>query len=158
MDDKSSHLKKTEPVLVSACLLGISCRYDGCLKYHIDLSSDSQIIPIPVCPEQLGGLPTPRPACNLAEGDGKAVLEGKARVVNADGQDVTDKFIQGAREVCLIARLTGAKKAILKDKSPSCGTTKVKISEKWKKGLGVTASMLLSMGIVIVNEDQIKGL
>ncbi len=110
---KERGMKPTSPILVSACLLGINCRYDGS---HLPISkrikgllkSGSVIF---ICPEQLGGLPTPRP---------KNYLVGK-RVINEMGADVTKNFLKGAKEVVRIAKLFGVKVAYLKSNSPSCG-------------------------------------
>ncbi len=130
-----------EPILVSACLLGLATRYDGQSKpdpFLIDLLSKKYLIP--VCPEQLGGLPTPRVAAEIVGGDGLAVWMSKAKVLNKKGEDVTMAFCKGAKEVLRLAKLLGVKKAILKSRSPSCG-----ISPK----LGVTAARLLVEGIKI---------
>ncbi len=145
-----------EPVLVSACLLGVRCRYDGDTKAEELLLEDSSILPIPICPEQLGGLPTPRPASNLTGGDGRDVIKGKARIINDSGVDVTENFIRGGEQACILAGITGAMRAILKDKSPSCGTTRVKVSGRWIKGVGVAAAMLEDIGIKIINEQGYK--
>jgi len=111
---------------------------------------------IPVCPEQLGGLPTPRALSNIVKGDGKTVLAGGAQVTNSLGEDVTAAFIKGARETLKLARITGAKKAILKDKSPSCGLNTPYCETDTGYGLGVTAALLLSAGIEIIeiNPDE----
>jgi uncharacterized protein YbbK (DUF523 family) len=95
---------------------------------------------IPVCPEQLGGLPTPRPAADLIEGDGMDVLTGFASVVTQNGQDVTKEFIAGAEAVLKIAKDQDIRLALLKARSPSCGIKK----------LGVTAALLESNGIRLV--------
>lgn len=104
---------------------------------------------IPVCPEQLGGLPTPRPAQELRGGTGDDVLAGNARVVNLEGFDVTENFLRGARIVCEIARLTGAREALLKDGSPSCGVTSVTVDGAKVAGPGVTAAALKQLDIII---------
>ena len=107
-------------MLVSSCLLGVMCRYDGGHSLAEEIASKvSQMHVIPICPEQLGGLPTPRPPSSIVNGDGDEVLRGRARVINDRGEDVTEAFVKGARETLALARLTGAKKALLKDKSPS---------------------------------------
>ena len=114
---------------------------------------------IPVCPEQLGGLPTPRPPSNIVKGDGKAVLAGHARVINSLGHDVTGAFIKGAQETLRLARMTGSKKAILKDRSPSCGLATPYCETDKGHGLGVTAGLLLSAGIEIIEinpEEEIR--
>jgi uncharacterized protein YbbK (DUF523 family) len=108
-----------ESVLVSACLLGVSCRYDGSHAWCPEVFDElwrSHFIP--VCPEQLGGLGTPRPPAVLDGGGGADVLEGKARVLTGEGEDVTPAFLKGAEEVLRLARLAKAKKAILKDRRP----------------------------------------
>ena len=104
---------------------------------------------IPVCPEQLGGLSTPRPASAFFGGDGTAVLAGRARLVNDAGADVTDHFVRGAHATLRIAQQTGARGAVLKDRSPSCGSTCVKIDGQMAPGVGVTAALLAQAGITI---------
>jgi uncharacterized protein YbbK (DUF523 family) len=127
-------------IIVSACLLGICCRYDGQSKPEariLELIGRKKVIP--VCPEQLGGLPTPRSAAYITAGiDGFAVLAGSARVRTIDGQDVTENFKRGAEQVSEIARLYGARRAILKAKSPSCGISGC---------TGVTAAALILGGL-----------
>ena len=110
------------PILISSCLLGIECRYDGGHSRAEEIIQKAQEIQfIPICPEQLGGLSTPRAPSYIVKGDGKGVLSGNARVINSLGKDVTEVFIKGARASLKLAQLTGATKAIVKDKSPSCG-------------------------------------
>ena len=139
------------PVLISSCLLGIECRYDGGHSRVEDIIKKAQEIQfIPICPEQLGGLPTPRAQSNIVKGDGKGVLTGNARVINSLGEDVTGAFIKGAQESLKLARITGAKKAILKDKSPSCGLSTPYCETDTGHGLGVTAALFLSAGIEII--------
>lgn len=129
--------------LVSGCLLGLKTRYDG----KIIPGEDSREtlagkICIPVCPEQLGGLPTPRVAADLVGGDGHDVLAGHARVVTRTGNDVTGHFILGARQVLTIARLHDIEKVVFKARSPSCGL---------EPRIGVTAALLQAEGYTIVN-------
>ena len=100
------------PILVSACLLGVPCRYDGCAQSNerlLTLTGSRALIP--VCPEQLGGLPTPRPPAERRED----------RVVTRSGEDVTEAFAQGAHETLRLAQLFGCRAAVLKANSPSCG-------------------------------------
>ena len=127
--------------LVSSCLLGIRTRYDGKIL-PADIYSDALAgaVCIPVCPEQLGGLPTPRTAADLLDGDGYDVLAGRTRVINRDGVDVTGNFILGAKQVVLIARQTRADRIILKAGSPSCGL--------YPK-IGVTAALLQEEGFAV---------
>ena len=145
----------SERVLISACLLGINCRYDGDTRGPIPLPES--LCPIPVCPEQLGGLPTPRPKAYFEGGDGREVLKGRARVINLKGEDVTQAFIKGAKEVLGLCKLLGLKKAILKEKSPSCGVKRVWIGKKLSFGMGVLSALLTEEGIeVISSEDFLK--
>jgi len=141
-------------IIVSACLLGINCKYDGRNNYNKDvIDKVSEQGAIPVCPEQLGGCPTPRIPCEIVGGTGKDVLDGKAKVITADGRDVTDNLIKGANEVLRIAKMAGVSKAILKSKSPSCGCNKIydgSFSGKLIDGRGVTAELLKRNGIEVM--------
>ena len=152
MDDKSAPVNLKSPIIVSACLLGFECRYDLKKSSGIKFKIPKGAVLIPLCPEQLGGLPTPRSKSMFLGGDGECVIKGLAKVVNEDGADVTDNFIKGADAAKRISCITRACSAILKDKSPSCGTHIVMISDEFKKGLGVTSSILNGMGLCIVNE------
>jgi len=156
MSHKSSFRGLKGPVIISACLLGITCRYDGRSKLHEGLITHPGIIPIPVCPEQLGGLATPRPKACFVGGDGICVLNGGAILINDAGVDVTRNFIEGARHVIRIARLVNARFAILKEKSPSCGSHKVWVGEDLTEGAGVCAAMLAGIGVSIMNEDGVE--
>lgn len=153
MPRKSAVGQLKGPVLVSACLLGIPCRYNGKSKVQPAILENHDIIPVPVCPEQLGGLPTPRPPAHFVGGDGQEVLDGRAVVLDRDGRDVTTFFIDGARYTCEIARLLRVEWAILKERSPSCGIHHVWLEDRLIHGLGVTAAMLKQMGISLMNED-----
>lgn len=139
------------PVLVSSCLLGVACRYDGDHSLAEEITSKTrQMHVIPICPEQLGGLPTPRPPSSIVNGDGEEVLRGRARVINDRGEDVTGAFLKGAHETLALAKLTGAKKALLKGKSPSCGLRTPYCETDTGYGIGVTAALLLREGIEVV--------
>ncbi|PLX52972.1 MAG: DUF523 domain-containing protein [Desulfobulbaceae bacterium] len=128
--------------LASACLTGLKTRYDGRI---ITIAACRKAVAggiyIPVCPEQLGGLPTPRTAADLVGGDGHDVLAGRARVLDRTGKDVTENFILGARQVLAIAREQDIAKVILKARSPSCGLV---------PKLGVTAALLQEQGYDII--------
>ena len=131
-----------EIVLVSACLAGLCTRYDGRIRpSSACLEALAGTHWLPVCPEQLGGLPTPRPAANLNGGDGHAVLVGRARVLTEGGEDVTRNFLQGARQCLALAQAQHIRKAYLKAGSPSCGLS---------PRIGVTAALLLQHGIEVV--------
>ena len=138
-------------ILVSACLLGVRCRYDGASRprrHVIDKLRGTAFLA--VCPEQLGGLPTPRPPQDFAGGDGHAVLDGRARVVNTMGEDVTAQFLLGAREAVRLARLHRAEVAYLKRRSPACGCGQVYVCGKLCPGDGVTTAALRRAGIRII--------
>jgi uncharacterized protein YbbK (DUF523 family) len=138
---------------VSACLLGIRCRYDGSSKTRRSLLNIQNIIIIPVCPEQLGGLSTPRPNAYFVGGDGEALVKGRAFLRDIHDQDVTHAFLFGAGQVCKVARILGARYAILKEESPSCGTHTVWIEGNLQRGYGVTSAMLKDLGLSLMNED-----
>jgi len=144
--------------IVSACLVGMECRYDGGHKENAHIK---QLVgsgkAIPVCPEQMGGLSIPRPPAEISGGTGADVLAGRAKVINSEGKDVTDYFIKGALQVLKLARMVDCKKAILKEKSPSCGTEKIydgSFKGKLRGGRGVTAAFLVQEGIEVVNEND----
>ncbi len=139
-----------ERVIVSACLLGMRTRYDGDSKPAADLPPKLRdVCVVPVCPEQLGGLPTPRAASYITEGDGADVLSGKSRLKNEEGEDVTGQFLLGAKEVARLAQMWGIKKAYLKSKSPSCGLGVTQGPEGEIPGNGVCAELLRQMGIEV---------
>jgi uncharacterized protein YbbK (DUF523 family) len=156
MPDESPLEQIEGPVLVSSCLLGISCRYDGSSKTCSLILRTSGIIPISICPERLGGLPTPRPSASFVGGDGRLVLAGRALVLNTSGENVTEAFIHGAGYCCSIASAVKARHAILKEGSPSCGTHRVWVEGEIREGLGITAAMLHAQGIILWNEDGLK--
>jgi len=127
--------------LVSSCLLGLCTRYDG--GVNINRSCLRQLkgsIWIPVCPEQLGGLATPRTPANIVGGSGLDVLTGKAMVVTEGGTDLTAQFIKGANQVLKIAKSQPIDHIFLKAKSPSCGVIDPQ---------GVTAALLAENGFQI---------
>lgn len=124
--------------LVSACLVGLCTRYDSQTKESPEcLSRLQNAIWIPVCPEQLGGLPTPREAADIAGGTGSDVLAGKARVLTRSGIDLSREFIRGAEQVLQIARSQHVDGVFLKARSPSCAVHGT---------LGVTAALLRAEG------------
>ena len=141
-----------EKILVSACLLGIPCRYDGKskpVKEVIDLKSKYELIP--VCAEVEGGLPTPRIGAEIV-GD---------KVIRADGIDVTYEYSLGAQRVLDIAIKNNCKIAILKSKSPSCGKYNVydgTFSRTLIKGQGILTDLLIKNGIAVFDETEIKDL
>lgn len=139
-------------LIVSKCLTGECCRYDGASKpdpeiVKLVLSGEA----LAVCPEQLGGLPTPRIPAELT-GTGEAVLKGEAKAMTRDGRDVTEAFIAGAEKALALALGAGAERAILKAKSPSCGCGLIydgTFTGALREGNGVTAALLIKNGIEV---------
>ncbi len=139
--------------MVSACLLGLSTRYDAGSKENKDvLKLCKDNICIPFCPEQLGGLSTPRPPCFFVGGDGTDVLGKAAKIVEKEsGIDRTGNFIRGAYEALKIAEIVKPYAVIFKDGSPSCGVTEVDIEGEKKTGCGVTCALFKEKGYRIKN-------
>jgi len=134
---------ETTPLyMASACLVGLCSRYDGQTRPVQDcLQHLKNGICIPFCPEQMGGLPTPRSAAELIHGDGNDVLSGKAFVRTRDGIDVSRQFIKGAEQALLLAKSQKITAIFLKSGSPSCG-----INGK----TGVTAALLKKHGFHLI--------
>lgn len=140
------------PVLVSACLLGLNTRYDGKNSLTENLPLESDEFPVPVCPEQLAGLPTPRNPVEIAAGSGEDVLDGNARVLEIEtGADRTENFLRGAQETLKTALILGCNKAVLKSKSPSCGKGSIYRNGKLIPGNGAASAILLRNGIEIIS-------
>ncbi len=139
-------------VLVSMCLLGVNCRYNGVPKADETvrrLLGSEDITLIPVCPEQLGGLSTPR---TPSERNGN-------RVVSKEGEDRTGAFSRGAEETLQIAKLYGCEAALLKEHSPSCGNKEVydgSFSGRVVSGEGVTAELLRKNGVKVFGESEME--
>ncbi|NLG85218.1 MAG: DUF523 domain-containing protein [Firmicutes bacterium] len=146
------------PILVSACLLGLACRYDGGHCRHegvLRLLAGREIVP--VCPEVLGGLAIPRPPAEIVGGNGHDVLAGRARVVDKTGRDVTEAFRRGAEAALAKAEACGVKAAVLKERSPSCGVRWIydgSFTRRLRPGLGVAAVLLRERGIVLQSEEE----
>ncbi len=141
-------------ILVSACLLGQPARYDGrILPVPPLLSSLDPAQVLALCPEVLGGLAVPRPPARLVDArpghEGDDVLAGRARLLTAEGRDVTAAFIAGAREVLRQARAVGVREAWLKDRSPSCGHDPRGQNPRGGPGQGVLSALLLAHGIAV---------
>lgn len=138
-------------ILVSACLLGVKCRYDGkdnedCYLHKL-ISKGYNIIPI--CPEQLGGLTTPREPSEIIDG----------KVINKCGEDVTNEFIKGSEEALKLAKIYNAEYAILKERSPSCGFGEIydgTFSKRLINGNGICADLLFNNKIKIIGESKIR--
>lgn len=141
-------------ILVSRCLLGEPCRYDGKSKpveELLRLALQGHVL-VPVCPEEDGGLPTPRPP---------AEIQADGRVVNREGTDVTAEYRSGAQKALETARKYGCTAAVLKEKSPSCGHCRVydgSFTGTLRAGQGVTAELLTRNGIRVLGESQLEQL
>lgn len=147
-------------ILVSACLLGLHCRYSGGSnldKELMDFLKDKKYVL--ACPEQLGGMATPREPSEILGGTGSDVLAGSSTVKDNHGKDVTEFFVKGAEETLKIAELYNVSSAILKERSPSCGSTNIydgKFHHKIKEGQGVTTALLKQNGISVFSEENYK--
>ncbi|MFF3731807.1 DUF523 domain-containing protein [Streptomyces sp. NPDC002476] len=141
------------PVLVSACLRGVPCRFDGRGKASdavTEAIGDRR--PVSFCPEVAAGLSTPRRPAEIVGGDGHDVLEGRARVVDDTGHDVTREFVDGAERALEVARGAGCDEALLMSRSPSCGRGTVydgTFTGRLREGDGVTAALLERHGITV---------
>ncbi|MDY3928723.1 MAG: DUF523 domain-containing protein [Clostridia bacterium] len=135
-------------VAVSACLLGLSCRYDGKSKTNNDLIKKLKNVSVlPVCPEIMGGLKTPRKPCEIYN----------KRVISVDGTDCTANYKKGAEEVLKLCNMFDCRHAILKANSPSCGNRYIydgTFSGKLTVGEGITAELLRKNGIKVLNEKE----
>lgn len=148
--------------LVSACLLGLPCAYDGrsrSVDALLALAASGQVVPI--CPEVAGGLPIPRPPAEIVGGDGDDVLGGRARVMTETGGDVTAAFLQGAERTLAVVKQLGITTAILRQRSPSCGS--MCIYDGTHKGVlvsgeGVTAALLRQHGVEVLAEEDVSRL
>lgn len=138
-----------EKILVSACLLGVNCKYDGENNINekvLEYIKDKEVIPI--CPEIYGGLKTPRTPSEIL----------KDKVMTKDNIDVTKEYRKGAEETLYLAKLFNVKKALLKAKSPSCGNKEIydgTFTKNKIKGMGITAKLLKENGIEILSEEEI---
>ena len=138
-----------EKILVSACLLGTNCKYNGSNNKNdkvLEYIKDKEVIPI--CPEIMGGLSTPRTPSEIINN----------KVITKDGIDVTNNYIKGAEEVLYLAKLFNIKKALLKSKSPSCGKGKIydgTFNNNLIDGNGITTKLLIDNGINVINELEL---
>ena len=145
-------------MVVSACLAGERCRWDG--EYDRDPEVSEMVRSgnaIAACPEVLGGLPVPREPAEIIGGDGDDVLEGRARIRNRGGEDVTEFFLQGARAFLQLVRASGARIAILRERSPSCGVFRTpdgSFVRRYRRGPGVAAALLRREGIRVIPRNR----
>jgi uncharacterized protein YbbK (DUF523 family) len=152
-------LPATGRILVSACLAGRACAYDGSARPDpVILELVRQGRAVLVCPEEEGGLGTPRPAAELVETSGEQVLDGYGRVLTDDGRDVTAEYLEGAKIALRRAAATGCEAAILKARSPACGCGAIydgTFSKTTRKGDGVTAAALKRAGVEIWTDEEL---
>ena len=148
------------PVLVSACLAGRACRFDGSDNKDDRLAGlVAEGRAVLVCPEEDGGLGTPRPAAEIVGGDGHDVIAGRARVVTRAGLDVTEQYLNGARIALERAGQAGAETAVLKARSPSCGKGCVydgTFTQTQAVGDGVTTALLEANGIRVLTDEDAR--
>ncbi len=139
-----------QKILVSACLLGVNCKYSGKNNENESIKKLSEKYElVPVCPEELGGLSTPRPPAEIIG----------ERVLTVDGNDVTENFFLGAEKTLQIAQQNHCTIAILKEGSPSCGSNTIydgTFSGTKKQGSGITTHLLRQHGIKVYSEDDIS--
>lgn len=149
-------------ILISACLLGRKVRYDG---KSATLASDilnqwaKEGRLVPICPEVAGGLSVPRPAAEIIAGSGEDVLDLRARLTTKSGEDVTAEFVAGAKRALELARRQGVRMAILKARSPSCGSLQIydgTFTGQKRAGQGVTAALLVRHGIAVFSEERLE--
>ena len=151
---RQSFARRLRPVyLVSACLLGFPTAYDGDARLRAGLIAlAARVWVVPICPEMAGGLPVPRPPAEIVGGDGEDVLDGRARVVTVAGEDVTAAYLRGAERALTVVQRHGITMAILKQRSPSCGSRFIydgTHSGSLKPGQGVTAALLRRHGVIV---------
>lgn len=149
-------------ILVSSCLAGLEVRYDGkhCLRDIIKRLVDENRT-ITACPELLGGLPIPRIPAEIIQGDGFDVLDGRAKVVDRLGKDVTDMYIKGAYETLKLVQKMKITTVVLKENSPSCGSSMIyngEFSGKKVPGNGVTSALLKRNGIKVISDVELTEL
>lgn len=147
--------------LISACLFGVNCKYNGKSNDNPELRKqlqDEEILLI--CPEQLGGLPAPRLPSEIVNGNGRDVLLGKAMVLSRSGQDLSEHFIKGAKIVLNIAQEQDPDLVILKSRSPSCGVGWIydgSFAAGLRPGNGVAAELLSQAGFRVISDEDYLG-
>lgn len=144
------------PALVaSACLLGIPCRFDGQDRRIRDLDRHlAGVTPIPLCPEVLAGLGTPRSPLVLLGGDGEALLDGAAQLVDAEGRDLSGRMREAAGMAVRLVQAAGGEKVLLKHRSPTCGVAEIRTRPGAAPGCGVFTAALRRAGIQVVKEER----
>ncbi|MGE5389828.1 MAG: DUF523 domain-containing protein [Deltaproteobacteria bacterium] len=145
-------------IMMSACLAGINCKYNGKNNLHPAfkaLAENGDVLL--VCPEELGGLPVPRSSSEICKGTGEDVLAGRATVINREGNDITRHFIMGAQTAFELGKNQGIDLAILRRRSPSCGCGKIydgTFTSTMRNGDGVFAALLKRNAINVVSDEE----
>lgn len=156
--NKISSRKAAVIYIVSSCLAGVNCTFNKKNKLNTRIRRLVEAgIAIPVCPEVLGGSTIPRKPCEITHGDGHDVLDKRARVATIDGKDITPIMVRGAAKTLNIIRKYGIRSAIMKSKSPSCGSGKIydgTFTSRLVDGDGVTVALLRRNNIKIYNEKK----
>lgn len=145
-------------ILVSSCLAGLKVRYNGTHSLNNGIAKlVEENKAITICPELLGGFSTPREPAEIIGGNGEDVLNGKAKVIEKSGKDVTELYIKGAYATLNKAKDIKATVVVLKEHSPSCGSSMIYngefIGEKLE-GMGVTSALLKRNGLKVISEEQ----
>ncbi|HDX9589674.1 TPA: DUF523 domain-containing protein [Bacillus pseudomycoides] len=145
-------------IVISACLAGIACRYDGndnlVAKVQELLEKEETIL---ICPEVLGGLPTPRMPAEIIGGNGDDVLDGRAKIIDRSGNDVTEIFIAGAYKALEQIKNLNPEYIILKERSPSCGSSVIYTGEfngQKQDGYGVTTALFRRHSFIVISEED----
>ena len=144
-------------ILISACLLGKNCRYNGGHSQLTELE-EIDVEWIPVCPEESGGLGTPRPSAEMQE-NAETILNGKGKIITNKGKNVTSEFIQGAEKSLQLGLGAEVKISVLKSKSPSCGIGKIydgSFTKSLKTGNGIFAHLCYENDIACISSDNIN--
>ncbi|MGH2725856.1 MAG: DUF523 domain-containing protein [Actinomycetota bacterium] len=153
-------LPNDQPILLSACLAGVPCTHAAEAKtraWALKLVAEGRAVT--VCPEVAGGLPIPRPEAEIVGGEGADVLDGEARVMSIEGDDVTANYLRGAEAALAAVRRSGARLAVLKARSPSCGCGAIydgAFSATLTAGDGVTAAALKREGLNVVSDEDVE--
>jgi uncharacterized protein YbbK (DUF523 family) len=142
-------------IAASACLLGLNCRWDGTSSLRKKLLLYLPHI-IPFCPEQMGGLTTPREPAQIINGNGIDVINGRAKVLDASRKNVTQEFIRGALEVMNLVKQYNITEIILKERSPSCAVHAIYRGNYIVSGMGVTCALFLREGFKVLSDEEIE--
>ncbi|MDQ0229190.1 DUF523 domain-containing protein [Metabacillus malikii] len=145
-------------ILVSSCLAGLKVRYNSTHSLNNEIAKlVEENKAMTICPELLGGFSTPREPAEIIGGDGEDVLDGKAKVIEKSGRDVTDLYIKGAYATLNKAKEINAFVVVLKENSPSCGSSMIYNGEfigRKLEGMGVTSALLKRNGLKVISEEQ----